>query len=137
MISQITPIPLNTNIQALAAKIHVHQLITVCIIYLPPNETIQHCDLNHLLMQFPVSFVILGDFNAHNYLWGSPDINHRRYIIGDFIINNNLCLLNNRDNTYFHEPSKTFHVIDLGVCTPTFFPIFNLSVSGDLHDSDH
>ena len=52
-------------------------------------------------------------------------------------INNNLCLLNNGDNTYFHEPSRTFHAIDLAICTPILYPIFNFSVSGDLHGSDH
>ena len=32
-----TSIMLNTHIQAVAVQIHIHQLITVCTIYLPPN----------------------------------------------------------------------------------------------------
>ena len=119
------PIPLNTNIQAVAIRIHIRQLITVCTIYLPPNDNIQQHDLNNLISQLPTPFIILGDFNAHNPLWGSPDANSRGQLIEDFIMDNCLCILNNGDNTYFHEPTKTFHAIDLAICSPILFPYFN------------
>ena len=108
-----TPIPLNTNIQALAIQIHIHQLITVCTIYLPPNYLLQQHELNNLIMQLPTPFVILGDFNAHSPFWGRPDTNHRGQIIEDFITENCLCIVNNGDNTYFHEPSKAFQKLTL------------------------
>ena len=88
-------------------------------------------------MQLPTPFVILGDFNAHSPLWGSPDTNQRGQIIEDIITGNSLCIVNNGENTYFHEPSKTFHAIDLIFCSPILFPYFNFSVSNDLHSSDH
>ena len=83
-----SPIPLNTNLQALAVQVHIRQLITVCTIYLPPNNSIQLHDLNNLIMQLPSPFIILGDFNAHNPLWGSPDVNTRGQLIEDFITGN-------------------------------------------------
>ena len=46
---------------------------------------------------------------------------------------NCLCILNNGDNTYFHEPSRTFHAIDLIICSPIIFPYFIFSVSNNLH----
>ena len=55
-------------------------------------------------MQLPTPFLLLGDFNAHNPLWGNPDINTRDQLIEDFITNNCLYVLNNGDNTFFHEP---------------------------------
>ena len=131
------PVPLNTNIQAIAVQIHIRQVITVCSIYLPPNDTLQQRDLNSLINQLPTPFLLLGDFNAHNPLWGSPDTNSRGIIIEDIITNSCLCILNNGDNTYFHEPSKTFHAIDLIISSPTLFPYFMFSVSNDLHCSDH
>ena len=60
------PIPLNTTLQALAVQIHIRQLITVCTIYLPPNDNFHQHDLNNLIMQLPTPFILLGDFNAHN-----------------------------------------------------------------------
>ena len=68
-------IPLNTEIQAIAVQVHIHQLITVCSIYLPPNDTFRQHDLNSLIMQLPSPFLILGDFNAHSPVWGSPNTN--------------------------------------------------------------
>ena len=103
-----TNIPLNTNLQALAVQIHIHQLITVCIIYLPSNNNIQQHALNNIIMQLPTPFIIHGNFNAHNPLWGSPDDTCGQ-LIEDFIKGNILCILNNGDNTCFHESSKTFH----------------------------
>ena len=77
--------------------------------------------------------LFLGDFNAHISLWGSPDTNPRGQIIEDFITNNCLCILNNGDNTYFCEPSRIFHAIDLIISSPILFPYFNFSVSNKLH----
>ena len=87
-----TPVSLKTNIQAIAAQIHVHQLITTCTIYIPPNDTIHQQDLDNIISQLPTPFVILGDFNAHNPLWGSIDTNIHGQLIEDFINNNSLCL---------------------------------------------
>ena len=67
-----SPIPLNTNIQAIAISIHIRQLITMCTIYLPPKDNIQQHDLNNLINQLPTPFNILDDFNAHNPVWGKP-----------------------------------------------------------------
>ena len=103
------PIHLNTNIQAIAVQIHIRQLITVCSIYLPPNDTLRQHDLNSLIMQLPSPFLLLGDFNSHSPLWGSPDINSCGPTIEDFITNNSLCILNNGENTYFYEPSRLFN----------------------------
>ena len=90
-----------------------------------------------LLCKYPPPFVILGDFNAHRLLLESPDTNHHGQVIEDFITWNSLCIVNNGDNTYFHEPSKTFHAIDLVICSPILFPYFNFSVSNDLHSNNH
>ena len=62
------PILLNTNIQAIAVQIHIRQLITICTIYLPPNDALCKSELNNITMQLPTPFLILGDFNEHNPL---------------------------------------------------------------------
>ena len=129
-------IPLNTNLQTLAVQIHFCQLIIVCTICLPPNDP-QQQDLNNIIMQLSNPFIILGDFNTHNPLWGNPDVNTFGHLIEDFITGICLCILNNGDNTYFHESSKAFHAIDFAICSPILFPFFNFLVCQDLLDSDH
>ncbi|GFW49676.1 CCHC-type domain-containing protein [Trichonephila clavipes] len=63
-------LPLHTSLQAVAMRIHSTRLITVCCLYLRRNTVIHQPDLNDLVDQLPVPFVILGDFNGHSTLWG-------------------------------------------------------------------
>lgn len=128
---------LNTNLQAIAAQIHIGQLITICNIYLPPNETINQELLENLINQLPTPLLIFGDFNAHSSIWGSRDTNPRGRMIENFIADNCLCLLNNGDHTYFHEPSKTYHTLDLALCSASILPFFHFWVGNDLRGSDH
>ncbi|GBM35036.1 hypothetical protein AVEN_240388-1 [Araneus ventricosus] len=45
--------------QAVAVPVHVRTLVTVCCIYLPPNDTISQNDLNTLIDQLPTPFILL------------------------------------------------------------------------------
>ncbi|GFU07082.1 RNA-directed DNA polymerase from mobile element jockey [Trichonephila clavipes] len=59
-----------TSLQAVAVRIHIHSLVTVCCVYLPPNDVVPQVDLNRLVSQLPAPFLLLGDFNGHSPLWG-------------------------------------------------------------------
>ncbi|GBN88931.1 RNA-directed DNA polymerase from mobile element jockey [Araneus ventricosus] len=132
-----SPITLNTPLQAIAVQIHTHSLITVCSLYLPPNTPVDQITLNNLVSQLPTPFIILGDMNGHSPLWGNPDTNTRGLQVEKILNDHNLCLLNNDEYTYFHEPTRTFHSVDLAICTPSVLPYFSLQVDNDLHNSDH
>src|SRR5215469_6704624 len=47
------PIPIISNLQAIAIRLTMHKLITVCSIYIPPNASLDQVDLNNLTMQLP------------------------------------------------------------------------------------
>ncbi|GBN36242.1 hypothetical protein AVEN_233532-1 [Araneus ventricosus] len=132
-----TPLTLHTSLQAVAVQVHARTLVTVCSVYLPPHDVISQQDLDTLVDQLPTPFILLGDFNGHSTLWGSDDTNSRGRQIERFISNNCLCLLNNDEKTYFHEPTRTFHSLDLAICSPALMPLLNFSVGCDLHNSDH
>ncbi|GBM51124.1 hypothetical protein AVEN_237257-1, partial [Araneus ventricosus] len=132
--SQLT---LNTPFQAIAAQIFTHKLITVCSLYLPPNTQIDQTNLNNLMLQLPEPFIILGDLNGHSQIWGSDDTNSRGRQIEKLLHDHNLCLLNTDEITHFHTPTRTFHSIDLAICSPSLLPFFNLQTDPDLHNSDH
>ncbi|GFT03475.1 putative RNA-directed DNA polymerase from transposon X-element [Trichonephila clavipes] len=72
-----TVVTLHTSLQAVAVRIHVHSLVTVCCVYLPPNDVVPQVDLNHLVSQLPAPFIWLGDFNGHSPLWGHDVTNSR------------------------------------------------------------
>ncbi|GFS97072.1 putative RNA-directed DNA polymerase from transposon X-element [Trichonephila clavipes] len=132
-----TVVTLHTSLQAVAVRIHIHSLVTACCVYLPPNDVVPQVDLNQLVCQLPAPFILLGDFNGHSPLWGHDDTNSRGRQLEQLISDHCLCLLNNDEKTYFHAPTRTFHSLDLAICTPSLLPLLNFEVDQDLHNSDH
>ncbi|GFW34518.1 RNA-directed DNA polymerase from mobile element jockey [Trichonephila clavipes] len=122
-------LPLHTSLQAVAVRIHSTSLITVCCLYLPPNTVIHQHDLNNLVDQLPAPFIILGDFNGHSTLWGSAKTNPRGRQIEQVLSDHCLCLLNHEEPTYFHEPTRSFHTIDLTICSPSLLPHLKAAVA--------
>ncbi|GFX74403.1 putative RNA-directed DNA polymerase from transposon X-element [Trichonephila clavipes] len=132
--SNIVTLP--TSLQAVAVRIHIHSLVSVCCVYLPPNDVVPQVDLNQLVSQLPAPFILLGDFNGHSPLWGHDDTNSRGRQIEQLISDHCLFLLNNDEKTYFHSPTRTFHSLDLAICSPVLQPMLNFEVEKDLHNSD-
>jgi potassium voltage-gated channel Eag-related subfamily H protein 8 len=75
--------------------------------------------------------------NGHNPLWGSPDVNQRGRQIEQLISDHNLSIFNTNEATYLHFSSRTYHHLDLAICSPQIYTFWNLQVDGDLHNSDH
>ncbi|GBM86572.1 hypothetical protein AVEN_16917-1 [Araneus ventricosus] len=132
-----TPLTLHTSLQAVAVQVHARSLVTVCCVYLPPHDVVSQQHLETLVDQLPTPFILLGDFNGHSSLWGSDATNSRGRQIEQLISNNCLCLLNNDEKTYFREPTRTFHSLDLAICSPTLLPLLHFTVGSDLCNSDH
>ncbi|GBN68122.1 hypothetical protein AVEN_224634-1 [Araneus ventricosus] len=124
-------------LEAVAVQVHTRSLITVCSIYLTPHDVISQQELNNLVDQPPTPFILLGDFIGRSTLWGSDSTNFRGQQIEQFTSDNCLCLLNDDETTYFHEPTRTFHSLDLAICSPELLPLLNFSVGSDLYNSDH
>ncbi|GFX63678.1 putative RNA-directed DNA polymerase from transposon X-element [Trichonephila clavipes] len=129
-------VTLHTSLQAVAVRIHIHSLVTVCCVYLPLNDVVPHVDLHQLVSQLPAPFILLSDFNGHSPLWEHDDTNYCGRQIEQLISVHCLYLLNHEEKTYFHAPTSTFHSLDLAICSPTLLPMLNLEVANDLHNSD-
>lgn len=70
-----TQIHFETDLQAVTATIYLSTPITICSIYLPPNNPVTHEQINTLISSLPRPFIINGDFNAHSSIWGSSILN--------------------------------------------------------------
>ena len=132
-----TEIPLNTNLQAVAIRATLHRPITICSLYIPPRSDPKIDDLNDLLEQLPQPCLLLGDFNGHNPMWGSSTTNTKGNILEKFINTQNICLLNDKSNTYLHPGTGSFSAIDLSLAHPSLFLDYSWSVLKDQHGSDH
>ena len=83
-------IPLNTSMQAVACRISTFQPLTLCFIYLPPSSFWIRADLFSLVSQLPPPVLLVGDFNAHNSLWGYADTNGKGLEVANFLLQSNL-----------------------------------------------
>ncbi|KAG1676583.1 RNA-directed DNA polymerase from mobile element jockey [Nymphon striatum] len=130
-------VQLNSSLQAIAVRVSMHKVLTICSIYIPPSSPIIAADVEDLLRQLPAPALICGDFNGHNLLWGSRVTNPRGRTIENIILNTNLCLYNDTSMTYLDLSAGTYSALDLTLCHPSLFQDFTWMVDGDLHTSDH
>ena len=101
-------IKLKTDLQAVAVSVTLEKEITLCSVYIPPSFSLRFEHLNSLLQQLPSPYMLLGDFNGHNVLWGSNDNDHRGELIEDFITKkNDICLMNDKSNTFLDSGKGT------------------------------
>ena len=129
-------IDLHTDLQAVAARISFGKTVTVCNIYLPPSVPVRGADLYHLFEQLPRPFIVVGDFNGHNPLWGSDHCESRGRLFEEVFNDLNLCILNDGSPTYCHPASGSKSMLDLSVVDPSLILDLTWTVVDDLHGSD-
>ena len=106
----------NTNVQAVAISPTLHKTIPVCSVYIPPKEEPKELELNNLIEQLLRPFVIMGDFNSHNEIWESKKTDKKGKVIESLLNQHQLCMYNNKSNTYLHPATGTYSAIDLSIC---------------------
>ena len=134
---QHSNIILNTNLQAVAIRANFDREITICSIYLPPRSGFTLNEIQALVNQLPPPFLLLGDMNSHNPLWGGNVLDREGRTIDDLIQNSNLSLYNDGSMTYHNIYNNIFSAIDLSICSPAIHLNFNWTVDEFLHGSDH
>ena len=134
---QQSTVVLNTTLQAVAARILFNRFLTICSVYLPPDCDFSHRDLQDLIDQLPTPFLLLGDFNAHNPLWGSVSLDDKGKIIEELLDKNPISLFNDGRNTYHNIHTGYSSAIDLSICSSNLLIEFEWSVDEELHGSDH
>ena len=97
--------------------------ITICSLYFPPSENLNIVLLSRLINQLPIPFVICGDFNGHRITWGCDKNDSQDDRIDDFIIENNICLLN--DGSY------------ISLCSADILMKIDFMTESDSYDNDY
>ena len=134
-------VQLNTQLQAVAVNVTINTPVTICSLYLPPagedKPKVSVKDLENVVKQLPKPYILLGDMNAHNRIWGSKKTDKRGHTIEKLIDQKPLCLFNTKAATYQHAATGTLSSIDLTLCHPTIFTDYQWQVHDDLCGSDH
>ena len=130
---------LRTNLQAVAGRVHLDRIYTVCSVYLPPHpsEGVSRQSLEELIRELPEPFILTGDMNARHYNWGDYDCNSRGNIINRMVEDYNLTILNSGEPTHFDKAHGALTVVDLTICSPTVALSFVWEVGHTLRGSDH
>ena len=110
--------------------------ITLCSIYIPPSSAISLHDMDDLVRQLPTPYMLLGDFNSHNPLWGGNTLDGKSQRVEEFMYNHSLCFLNDGSYTYLHQGYGAYTSIDLTITQPNLLLDFSWRVLDDLCGSD-
>ena len=113
-------IDLQTELQATAVSVTLDREITICSIFIPPSFSLNSQHLDNLLQQLPSPYIILGDFNIHNILWGGLNNDSRGVLIKNFITKNDICIMNDKSYTYHSLSSLSTSLSSLN---RTLFPL--------------
>ena len=106
----------------------------ICNIYLPNSQHLDEVELIRIFSQLPKQFIIMGDFNSHNILWGSHKTDTRGATIAKLINETNP---NINKSTHFTTASARLSAIDLTLCNPRIAQNISWNVESNLLDSDH
>ena len=100
-------------LQAIVVKVTLHTTITFCNLYIPPCTALHLRDLANIEDQLSKPFVIVGDFNSHNYLWGGNKNDAKGKVMERFMTKSNICLFNDDTPTYRSASSNWFSYINI------------------------
>lgn len=133
-----TRISLPTNLEICAVRIEGPQRTTLASLYIPPSYNREHLkqELDSVLKQLPHPFILMGDFNASNTLWGSKKIDQRGKIIQGLTEKHNLIILNNEQQTRTDQRNGT-SAIDLTIVSWELASKLRMEVDEDSRGSDH
>ena len=130
-------IPIDTVFEAIVIEAYIPRKIHIANIYLPNSQAFTYDDFLHLINQIPKPFLICGDFNSHNPLWGSNTLDTRGKIIEKILLQNDLTLLNTKESTHYNLSSNSYSAIDLSLYSPDIIHLLDWQVQDAAWDSDH
>ena len=99
-------VQIDSHLQVVAVRITLGGApITILSVYIPGNNNLTTRDLSHLIRNIKGQILILGDFNGHNYLWSSHDVDN----LGEVIerSTNTICLFSMTEPTPIWNPKPS------------------------------
>ncbi len=130
-------IQIQTECQVVAIRLYFPAPISVCSIYLPPQEKISARQISEIITSLPPPFMLLGDFNAHSPSWGGSYTNQHGRILEECLALHNLSVIDSRAPTHFNLTHHTWSTIDLVLVSASLLGRISTYVHEDLSGSDH
>lgn len=130
---------IDTTLQAIAIKTTHPTDFTLCNVYLDHGLRVTELknEFDKLIRQLGPKFIITGDFNAHNPIWGSHKTDAKGNTIEELIDEHSLTIKNEHEPTHLASSNGRLTAIDVTLCTQQLADDFEWTVLDDLHGSDH
>lgn len=112
--------PINDKeIEMQLTKIHFAGSVISIVNFYNPCKRLDECSLNKIIEGIPNDiFLIVGDFNSHNPVWGSTKTDQNGKTLENFIQNKNLVILNDGTGTRIDPCSGKTSCLDLSFTSP-------------------
>lgn len=123
-------------ISSIAVEINIGFKLTIICTYIPPHQNFSERQLKNIIQQINTPLILTGDFNSWSILWGSTNSNISGNIIENFILNEDLIVLNDGSPTHF-TTHNSFTNVDITMCSSQLAPICSWKTLNYLHGSDH
>ena len=109
--------------------------LSIYNLYSPPPKTLHL----HAVQPEEERSIIMGDFNSHSPSWGYPDLDPKGDEVEDWIITNQMVLINRPDkpHTYYTRAWRTTSCPDIAIATDDVAKITKRHVEQQLGGSDH
>lgn len=126
----------NSDIEFQAVKVFLNKHeVTIVNIYSPKGNFTRPW-LDSLSSQISQPFIILGDFNIKNRIFGADHNSQCSNIFIDWLLESNISIINTKIPTHFKFNNRT-NLLDYSLCSPDIFPNITFEVESDPCDSDH
>ena len=111
------------------------QNLVIYNLYSPPDKPIE---LHNLILS-EENWIVVGDFNSHSPSWGYKDLDNKGEEVENWIISNQLILLNKPDDppTFYSRTWRSTTRPDLAIATEDIHKISERLVCPQLGGSDH
>lgn len=114
---QYRRIEINTVLECVITEVWTDRgKITIVNLY-NPCINLEDSYFQEIVDKISVPVVWVGDFNAHNELWGSKKRNRNGKIVEDFIDKNQLVVLNDGRPTWFRTSRAVSSSIDITIAS--------------------
>lgn len=131
-------ININTHFEAIAVSVKLRQLeINICNIYIPNQLDFTQNDIENILNQIPTPFIITGDFNSHNLMWGSKNTDRRGKEIYKAFGKDSIVILNSNEPTHINMANGQMSNIDLSFSNASLAQRLEWNVYKNITSSDH
>ena len=109
--------------------------LSIYNLYSPPPKALRL----HAIQPEEERWIIMGDFNSHSPSWGYPDLDAKGDEVEDWIITNQMVLINRPDepHTYYSRAWRKTSCPDIAIATDDVAKTTKRHVEQQLGGSDH